>query len=59
MDVAWELCTDAAVIDDGAIVAAGPKERILTDAALLEAHGLEMPWAVRAGVSDPPGTIAP
>lgn len=59
MDVAWELCTDAAVIDDGTIVAAGPKERILTDAALLEAHGLEMPWAVRTGAADAPATIAP
>jgi len=59
MDVAWELCADAAVIDDGMIVASGPKERILTDAALLEAHGLEMPWAVRAALADPPVTIVP
>lgn len=54
MDVAWELCADAAVIDGGEIVAAGPKQTILTDEALLEAHGLELPWAVRA-----PGTIRP
>ena len=47
MDVAWELCADAAVIDGGRIVASGPREEILTDAALLEAHGLELPWAVR------------
>jgi cobalt/nickel transport system ATP-binding protein len=49
MDVAWELCADAAVIDDGMIVASGPREEILTDATLLEAHGLEVPWAVRLG----------
>jgi cobalt/nickel transport system ATP-binding protein len=48
MDVAWELCADAAIIDSGAIVASGPRDAILTDAALLEEHGLELPWAVRA-----------
>jgi len=57
MDVAWELCTDAAVIDGGVIVASGPREAILTDAALLEAHGLEVPWAVRAGSQGAPATI--
>lgn len=57
MDVAWELCADAAVIDGGVIVASGPREAILTDAALLEAHGLEVPWAVRAGGQDAPATI--
>ena len=49
MDVAWQLCSDAAVLDDGKVVALGPKETILTDEALLEAHGLELPWAVRMG----------
>jgi cobalt/nickel transport system ATP-binding protein len=49
MDVAWELCADAAVIAGGTIVACGPREEILTDAGLLEAHGLEVPWAVRLG----------
>jgi cobalt/nickel transport system ATP-binding protein len=49
MDVAWELCADAAVIDGGVVVAAGSREEVLTDAALLEAHGLELPWAVRTG----------
>lgn len=57
MDVAWELCTDAAVIDGGVIVASGSREDILTDAALLEAHGLEMPWAVRAAGHGAPATI--
>jgi cobalt/nickel transport system ATP-binding protein len=48
MDVAWELCADAAVIDDGVIVAYGPRETILTDEELLERHGLDLPWAVRS-----------
>ena len=31
------------VVDDGGVVADGPTARILADAALLEAHGLEAP----------------
>jgi len=57
MDVAWDLCRDAAIIDDGVVVASGPRDRILTDEALLEAHGLEIPWAVRAGEHNAPDTI--
>lgn len=47
MDVAWELCDDAAVLDGGTIVARGAREEILTDASLLTSHGLELPWAVK------------
>lgn len=47
MDVAWELCVDAAVLDGGTIVAFGTREEVLTDEALLHEHGLELPWAVR------------
>ena len=47
MDVAWELCQDAAVLDGGTIVARGSREEILTDETLLGDHGLELPWAVR------------
>lgn len=49
MDVAWELCTDAAVLDGGQVVASGSREEILTDEELLHAHGLELPWSVRGG----------
>jgi len=48
MDVAWELCDDAAVLDGGRVVAAGTRGEILADAALLEVHGLELPHALRA-----------
>lgn len=51
MDVAWELCADAAVLDGGCVVARGTREEILTNATLLHAHGLELPWAVRAGLA--------
>ncbi|HET9496073.1 MAG TPA: ABC transporter ATP-binding protein [Chloroflexia bacterium] len=38
-----ELCSRTIVMDGGRVVADGPTETILCDAALLEAHGLEMP----------------
>jgi cobalt/nickel transport system ATP-binding protein len=38
-----ELCSRTIVMDGGRVVADGPTETILRDAALLEAHGLEMP----------------
>jgi cobalt/nickel transport system ATP-binding protein len=57
MDVAWELCADAAVIDGGVIVAAGPVADILTDRDLLEEHGLELPRSLGGPAAPPPGTI--
>jgi len=53
MDVAWMLCDRALIIDEGKIVADGPTERIMTDARLLEAHGLEVPPSAE---STPTGT---
>jgi len=41
MDFAARLCRRAVLIDGGRIVADGPCRRILTDAGLMEAHGLE------------------
>lgn len=38
-----ELFTRTVVMDQGRVVADGPTAQILRDAALLEAHGLEMP----------------
>lgn len=38
-----ELFPRTVVLDEGRVVADGPTEAILMDAALLEAHGLEMP----------------
>jgi cobalt/nickel transport system ATP-binding protein len=37
-----ELLPRTVVIDNGAIIADGPTPEILSDAALLEAHGLEV-----------------
>ena len=52
MDLAWELCDRAVVLDGGTVAAEGSREGILTDAALLEEHGLELPWAVRMRRAD-------
>jgi cobalt transport protein ATP-binding subunit len=42
--LAYELCSRAVVLDSGRVVADGPAERLLTDADLMERHGLETPW---------------
>ncbi len=42
MRLAAALCRRAVVMDEGLVVADGPADRLLTDAALMEAHGLEV-----------------
>jgi cobalt transport protein ATP-binding subunit len=43
MRLVAEVMPRSVVMDDGVVVADGPTERILADADLLEAHGLERP----------------
>jgi cobalt/nickel transport system ATP-binding protein len=43
MRLVAELCTRVIILDEGQVVASGPCHEILTDQALLETHGLEMP----------------
>jgi cobalt/nickel transport system ATP-binding protein len=38
-----EICPRTLILDEGCIVADGPTENLLSDAALMEAHGLEVP----------------
>ncbi len=47
MDLAWTLAERAIVLDGGRVVADGPAHEVLQDAALMEAHGLEVPHAAR------------
>ncbi|MCJ7525173.1 MAG: energy-coupling factor ABC transporter ATP-binding protein [Candidatus Aminicenantes bacterium] len=46
MDLAYELCGRVLVMDSGRIFADGPRDTILGDTALLEAHRLEQPLSM-------------
>lgn len=46
MDMALRLCGRAVIVDGGRVVADGPAAKIMADADLLEAHGLEVPTAL-------------
>jgi energy-coupling factor transporter ATP-binding protein EcfA2 len=43
MRLVAEVFPRTVILDEGRIVADGPTPALLADAALLEAHGLEMP----------------
>ena len=47
LDLVWELLPRSIILDEGRIVADGPTKELLQDEALLSAHGLELPSAVR------------
>ncbi len=49
LEMALKLCTRALVLDAGRIVADGPAAALLADAALMDAHGLEVPMSLRLG----------
>ncbi|GAB4286670.1 MAG: ABC transporter ATP-binding protein [Coriobacteriia bacterium] len=49
MDLAWELCERAVVLDGGRTVADGPRDAVMADESLLAEHGLELPLHVRLG----------
>jgi cobalt/nickel transport system ATP-binding protein len=46
-DLILDSCRRVLVLDQGKLVADGPAEAILCDAALLQAHGLEVPYRLR------------
>ena len=47
LELILETCSRALVIDHGRLVADGPARRMLADAALMDAHGLEVPHSLR------------
>jgi cobalt/nickel transport system ATP-binding protein len=47
LDMILDLCQRVLVLDRGRLIADGPTDKILADAALLEAHGLEVPYRLR------------
>lgn len=47
LDVVVDLCHRVLLLDAGQLRAAGPTHDILGNAALMERHGLEVPWRLR------------
>jgi cobalt/nickel transport system ATP-binding protein len=53
LDMVLETCPRCLVLDGGKLIADGPSHTLLADAALMEAHGLEVPYRLRG---QPPST---
>ncbi len=47
LEMVLELCASTLLLDEGQIIASGPTQAILNDAALLESHGLEQPYSLK------------
>ena len=47
LDLVVELCSRVLVLDAGQIKAYGDVRNVLSDAVLMEKHGLEVPWRLR------------
>jgi len=47
LELILETCQRCLVLDRGRVVAEGPVRQLLADAALMEAHGLEVPYSLR------------
>lgn len=47
LELILATCERVLVLDQGRLIADGPSRTILADAALMDAHGLEVPWSLR------------
>ncbi|MCL2136522.1 MAG: energy-coupling factor ABC transporter ATP-binding protein [Coriobacteriia bacterium] len=47
LDLVWDICSRSIIIDAGEVIADGSTKELLGNEDLLEAHGLELPAAVR------------
>lgn len=47
LELILQCCQRVVLLDAGRIVAQGPARDVLGDAALMDAHGLEVPWSLR------------
>jgi cobalt/nickel transport system ATP-binding protein len=51
LDMILDLCERVLLLDKGRLIATGPTREVLANGPLLEAHGLEVPYRLRATVS--------
>lgn len=51
LDLVVDVCPRSIVLDGGRVVADGPSAELLADEALMEEHGLEVPYRLRRGSS--------
>jgi cobalt/nickel transport system ATP-binding protein len=49
LELILQTCGRVLLLDRGRLLADGPARTVLADAALMEAHGLEVPWSLRIG----------
>lgn len=54
LEMILDTCRRVCVLDRGQIVAQGRCQEVLADAALMEAHGLEVPYRLRRGAESRP-----
>jgi cobalt/nickel transport system ATP-binding protein len=47
LELLLQTCARVVLLDRGCVVADGPAAKVLADAALMEAHGLEVPYSLR------------
>ena len=47
LELILQTCTRVLLLDRGRLIADGPTRSVLADAALMEAHGLEVPYSLR------------
>jgi cobalt/nickel transport system ATP-binding protein len=47
LEMILDTCRRVAVLDKGQLITTGPADAVLSDAALMEAHGLEVPYRLR------------
>ena len=45
MRLVWDLCPRTVILDEGRLVADGPTTELLQDQAMMERHGLEVPYS--------------
>ncbi len=51
LELVRETCARVLLLDGGRLIGDGPADALLGDAALMEAHGLEVPYSLRAGIT--------